>query len=227
MKKYLHSLRMFFGSFHITNIWIFFGMILAIALIYLIPFSTKSFSAADLVSDLSFPLCIIIYCIELLLFNSLYTYVTPTSPGCKYFLSLPDLSEHFRRAIISVNILTLAVNSLMLVLLILVFRCLDISMAFIYINVLLSLIYPAVNNFIGYIRKKEIRIVIIMCLFSIFGFFMGFFSASGEDKLSSFVTENPVLCIIIFADAAAIFAAGMIFSVLMCKKKVGVCYDRT
>lgn len=219
MKQLFHSLRIFTATYTIKMslqiLGMFIGSYVIIALVALLAAGVENISpdsfASGFLTGFVPGMAMFVPAIGAVLLNAVYTYNYPTTPGYKYFHYLHDSAEHFRRAVIAGNIVSLAVGALgTLVTFILGFFMEGIFSPLVAAEV--SLIATGLINFSGLAKNAAVRFGIIMGVCLATGFFMGFTSAAEE----SF--DNTALFVTLIA-AVVICAAGLTYSMLMCRKK--------
>lgn len=223
MKKYVDAFRMFFGRCNLSSMASFIGvmavMVLVVAALEML--SLGSDFTAGMTAGMSIMLAGVIPLTGSIFLNALYAYANPATPGHKYYLSIPDSAEQFRRAVIAANVFALGLGLVLSAIMDGVFTLLhtDISMTYFGLVMLFALL--GLCNFTGYIRNAVIRLVVVCGLFSCTGFAAGFFSADDEEGISlGFLYEKaPWLLFVLAGAALLLFAGGLIYSVAVSRRK--------
>ena len=151
-----------------------------------------------------------------ILLNNLYSYNQPINPGYRYFHSISESALHFKRAIIASNIFSLCITAVFAVISFVVDTFIMGENITLVICISVGLAMPGCINLLGYVKNTLLRLLVVMPICCLGGFFFGF--SSGEDDS---VTVNPIVSVIIIAVCAALYIAGFIYSVRVSEKKWG------
>ncbi len=221
MKDILKSLRIFTAQHTITTlmqvIGIFIGSYVAIALVgtgvmLIEKAEPESFFAGFLAGFIP-GFTVIIPAAGVFFLSAVYNYNMPITPGYKYFHSLHNSDEHFRRAIIGSNIFALLIGALGTG----INAVMQLFIPEIYpiiASPAICLLGAGLMNFSGHIKNSTARFIIIMPMFMGVGFLAGFTASAEEDG----DTIPEAVYIIAILAAAAIYIAGLTFSLLKCRK---------
>lgn len=144
--------------------------------------------------------------------SAIYNYNQPITPGYKYFHSLHDSEEHFKRAIIGANIIALLTGvvgtGINAVLQIFVPEMLNILL-----SPAVCLLGTGLMNFSGHIKNSLVRFIMIMPIFMGVGFLTGYMSSAEEDGE---ILPDTVLIIAVIV-SALVYIAGLVFTLIRCK----------
>ena len=151
-----------------------------------------------------------------ILLNNLYSYNQPINPGYKYFHSISDSALHFKRAIIACNIFALCITAVFTVISFVVDTFIMGENITLVICISVGLAMPGCINLLGYVKNTLLRLLVVMPICCLGGFFFGFSSVEDDS-----VTINPIVSAIIIAVCAALYIAGFIYSVRVSEKKWG------
>ena len=158
MKKYIQSYRLFFGNCQIRSIVSFAavisGLTVLCGIIGCFPMNEFLTGLAEGVSTM---------------LSSLYQYLSPVTPGHKYYASLPDGAAHFRRAIAAGNLFGIITGLGLIALISVAYKLIGINNNFVFFGVMLLFIAAGVCNFTGFIRNNTARIIVMMGVFCGFG----------------------------------------------------------
>lgn len=223
MKKYVSAFRIFFGRCNFSSMAAFLGVMGAMVVIVgvLEILASGGDFTSGMAAGMSIMLAGVVPCAGMIFINSLYTYANPATPGHKYFISLPDSAEQFRRAVIAANVFSMALGLVLLAVMYGVFTLLRLDASMSLFGLLLLLLEVGMCNFAGYIRNLGARVAVIVPVMCGTGFAAGFLS-SDDDNAFSFGTlyeQKPWLVFILFGAALLLFAAGLVYSVAVCRRK--------
>lgn len=221
MKDILKSLRIFTARYTIKNIIMVFGVFfVCYAVVALLGTGIMIMEKEDPESFFSgfgsgfmVGITVLIPAAGVGLLSAIYSYNMPITPGYKYFHSLHNSDEHFRRAVIGGNIFALLIGALGTVLNA-VMHIFIPDMYNIIVSPVICLLGVGLINFSGYIKNNTARIFAIMPMFLCVGFLAGFTSSAEKDG----DTIPEAVYIIAIIAAAAIYIAGLTFSLLKCRK---------
>ncbi len=221
MKKILNSMRIFTAQYTVTTMLQVLGIFMvgyvAITLIAVI------FGGLEAISDDSFfagflsgfipGFTVIIPAAGAFLLAGIYNCNMPITPGYKYFHGIHDSENHFRRALIGANIISLFMGALgTLINYIASFFVEDMYSPMLSVGV--CLLATGIMNFSGHCKNTTLRFILMMPIFMGVGFFVGFSSAAEEDG-----DKIPMeILYIAVAIVAVIYIAGLIFTLTKCKK---------
>lgn len=224
MKKYVNAFRMFFGRSNFSSMaWFLVVMSCMIIMVAVLEVSAAGGDfTAGMTAGMSIMLSGVIPLTGLIFLNAIFAYANPATPGHKYFLSVPDSDEKFRRAVIAANVFSLVLGLVLSAVVFGVFSLLhiDISMTFFGLVMLFALL--GLSNFTGYIRNIAVRLIVVCGLFSCTGFAAGFFSTTDEEDDISFsmLYEKAPWALFVLAGAAVLlFAGGFIYAAAVSKRK--------
>lgn len=223
MKKYVNAFRMFFGRCNLSSMASFLGimagMIIIVAVLEML--SLGGDFTSGMTAGMSIMMAGVIPLTGMIFLNALYAYANPATPGHKYYLSIPDSAEQFRRAVIAANVFSLVLGLVLSAIMDGVFTLLhtDISMTYFGLVMLFALL--GLCNFTGYIRNMAVRLIVVCGLFSCTGFAAGFFSADDEEGISlhTLYEKAPWLLFVLAGAALLLFAAGLVYSVAVSRRK--------
>lgn len=225
MKKYIQSYRLFFGNCQIRSIVSFAAVISGLTVLCGIIgcFPVNEF-LSGLAQGISTMLSSLSAVFGLIFMNALYQYLSPVTPGHKYYASLPDGAVHFRRAIAAGNLFGIITGLGLLVLISVAYKLIGINNNFVFFGVTLLLIAAGVCNFTGFIRNNTARIIVMMGVFCGFGFLAGFLTDAGEDEgttgLDSLFSSVGIT-VTVGVVSVVVFAAGLIYALTVAEKKWG------
>ena len=151
-----------------------------------------------------------------MLLSNLYSYNQPINPGYRYFHSISESALHFKRAIIASNIFSLCITAVFAVISFVVDTFIMGENITLVICISVGLAMPGCINLLGYVKNTLLRLLVVMPICCLGGFFFGF--SSGEDDS---VTVNPIASAIIIAVCAALYITGFIYAVRVSEKKWG------
>ena len=150
MKKYIQSFRLFFGNCQIRSIVSFAavisGLTVLCGIIGCFPMNEFLTGLAEGVSTMLSSLSAVF---GLIFMNALYQYLSPVTPGHKYYASLPDGAAHFRRAIAAGNLFGIITGLGLLALISVAYKLIGINNNFVFFGVTLLFIAAGVCNFMG------------------------------------------------------------------------------
>lgn len=152
-----------------------------------------------------------------MLLNNLYSYNQPINPGYKYFHSIGDSALHFKRAIIGCNIFALCITAVFSLISFVVDTFIMGENLTLVICISVGLAMQGGINLLAYVRNTMLRLLMIMPICALAGFFFGI--SSGEEEES--VTINPIVSVIVIGVSTALFIAGFIYAVKTGEKKWG------
>ncbi len=224
MKKYVNAFRMFFGRCNLSTMVSFLavmaGMIIMVA--GLETATAGGDFTAGMTAGMSIMLAGVIPLTGLIFLNALYAYANPATPGHKYFLSIPDSAEQFRRAVIAANVFSLALGLVLSAVMCVVFTLLHIDFGMTYFGLVILFALLGMCNFTGYVRNIAVRLVVICGLFAFTGFAAGFFSAGDDEEeitLGMLYEKAPWLVFVLAGTALLLFAAGLVYSIAVSRRK--------
>lgn len=225
MKKYIQSFRVFFGSCQIRSMLIFAVIIAGTAILCGILSALPVNDLLDgFMQGVSSMMSAMSAVFGIIFLNALYQYISPVTPGYKYYRSLPDGAAHFRRAIAAGNILGI-LSGLVLITLVSAFNVLiRVDNGSSLFGIVLLFLAAGVCNLTGYVRNNTARIIAMMGVLCLFGFSAGFLDGSGEaDGFTAleFLSQNIVTVIAAGAIAVTVFLAGFIYALRAAEKKWG------
>lgn len=225
MKKYIQSFRLFFGSAQIRSLVIFSAVIIGVTtlcgLTAFFPVNDFLIGFGQGVSSMLGAICAIF---GLIFLNATYQYLSPAIPGHKYFASLPDGAKHFRRAIAVGNAVGIVVGLALISLISIVYALLGVDMGIVLFSSSLLFVETGVCDLTGYIRNNTARVLAMLGVTCLFGFFMGFTDGMNEaDGISAIqmLMKDPGIIAAVMGVSAAVFIAGLIYSLAMAEKKWG------
>lgn len=228
MKKYIQSFRLFFGNCQIRSIVTSTAVIAGLTVLcgLLSCFPVNEF-LSGLAQGISAMLSSMSAVFGLIFMNALYQYLSPVTPGHKYYASLPDGAVHFRRAIAAGNLFGVCFGLVFLALIGAVQKLIGVDTNFVFFGVMLLFISTGVCNFTGFIRNNTARIIAMMGVFCLFGFLAGIFGfltdageeegTTGLDSLFSSVGITVIVGVV----SVVVFAAGVIYALTVAEKKWG------
>ena len=157
---------------------------------------------------------ILVPMLAMVILNGVFAALNPMAQGYKYFHSLPNGAEHFRRALICANLVSVLAcvvwglvmipvngligNSFM--------SCIDIA---------LGLVMLGTINITGFSGKLWARLIGIVPICLGFGFAGGLTVAMSEDG----ETIDAVFVVIMMAVCLVVFFVGLVYALLNAKKK--------
>ena len=224
MKKYVQSFRLFFGSCPMKSLAIFFGVMIGFIAVFAIPMTIgESGFLAGFIREISSMLAILIPMAGGIFLNSLYTYINPATPGYKHFASVPDIAGHFRRAIVSTNVLFLLIGAVLLGITAVVYSLLGLDCGIIFSGIIVLFVDSAVCNFVGYLKSTSARMLAAIITLCIFGFISGFSAGASEEEgsLANLIAEHLTAAVILTVIAAAVYTASLIYTLKACERKWG------
>ena len=228
MRKYIQSFRIFFGSCQIRAMLIFTAIIAGTAILcgvlsalpinaFLDGFMQGVYSMMSAMSAV----------FGIIFLNALYQYISPLTPGYKYFKSLPDGAAHFRRAIAAGNILGILSGLVLIACVSVFFLLIGVDNGSSLFGLVLLFLATGVCNLTGFIRNSTWRIIAMMGVLCLFGFSAGFLDGSGEadgNTALDLLSQNIGIIGIVIAVgtiAVAVFLAGFIYAIRVAEKKWG------
>lgn len=152
--------------------------------------------------------------LAMVILNVVFAALNPMAQGYKYFHSLPNGAEHFRRALICANLVS-------------VLACVVWGLVMIPINgligntfmscidIALGLVMLGTINITGFSGKMWARLIGIVPICLGFGFAGGFTVAMAEDG----ETIDAVFVVIMMAVCLVVFIVGLVYALLNAKKK--------
>lgn len=228
MKKYIQSYRLFFGNCQIRSIVSFAavisGLTVLCGIIGCFPMNEFLTGLAEGVSTMLSSMSAVF---GLIFMNALYQYISPVTPGHKYYASLPDGAAHFRRAIAAGNLFGIVSGLGLLVLISAAYMLFGIEQNMVFFWLSLMFLATGVCNITGFIRNNTVRIISIMGVLCLFGFlsgFFGFLDDSGEEEGTTaigFLFNNMGMVLTIGIVSIGVFAAGLIYALAVAEKKWG------
>lgn len=228
MKKYLQSFRLFFGNCQTRSMLIYAAVIVGFTLLCgiaeALPLNGLLSGFAQGVSSMMGATSAVF---GLIFLNALYQYLSPTTPGYKYYRSLPDGAVHFRRAVIAANILGILSGLVLLAVVSGICAIVGIDSGLMFFGIALLLLTTGVCNLTGFIRNNTARVLCLMGTLMLFGFLAGFFGFFGdqaeEDGMTSlqYLLENKGMTLTVCGVSAAVFAVGIIYALTVAEKKWG------
>ncbi len=223
MKKYVSSFRLFFGRCSLTSMISFLAAMAAIILIVAVleVFAAGGDFITGMKDGMSVMLAGVVPTTGIIFLSTVYTYANPATPGHKYYVSVPDSAEHFRRAIIAANLFSLALGALLIAVMNLIFLPMRVGGGMAFYGFVLILAVMGLCNFTGYIKNTAARIAVITSTMCFTGFAAGFLGADvdDEDSFSALIMDNPWLPWAVLGTAALVFAGGFVYSVAVSRKK--------
>lgn len=157
---------------------------------------------------------IVVPVISMVLMNGIFSAINPIAQGYKYYHSLPQGAEHFRRAVICGNLLSF-ILCLLWALVMIPLGTFVGNPLIVLMDLYFGFLGLGIINLTGFTVKGWIRIVGMVPIFVLAGFAAGFTAAMTEDG----ETINPVIIAVLLAVSIAAFAAGFVFSLVNAKKK--------
>ncbi len=224
MKKYVQSFRLFFGSCPMKSLAVFFGVMTGFIAVFAMPMTIgESDFLAGFIQGISSMLAILIPMAGVIFLNSLYTYINPATPGYKYFASVPDIAGHFKRAIVTTNVLFLLIGAVLLGVTAVVYSLLGLDCGIIFPGIIVLFVDSAVCNFAGYLKSMSARMIAIMITLCTFGFISGFSIGASEEEgsLSNLIAGHLTAAVILTVIAAAVYTASLIYTLKVCERKWG------
>lgn len=228
MKKYIQSFRLFFGNCQIRSIVSFAavisGLTVLCGILCYFPVNESLYGMFQVISSMMGAICAVFGMIFL---NALYQYLSPMTPGHKYYASLPDGAAHFRRAIAAGNVFGIGSGLVLLVLISAAYMLFGIEQNMVFFWLSLMFLATGVCNITGFIRNNTVRIISIMGVLCLFGFlsgFFGFLDDSGEEEGTTaigFLFNNMGMVLTIGIVSIGVFAAGLIYALAVAEKKWG------
>ncbi|MGN1109623.1 MAG: hypothetical protein ACI4RK_09625 [Oscillospiraceae bacterium] len=224
MKKYVNAFRMFFGRCNLSSMAAFLGtMAVMVLIVAALEFMTAGGDfTAGMTAGMSIMLAGVIPLTGSIFLNALYAYANPATPGHKYYLSIPDSAEQFRRAVIAANVFSLALGLVLSAIMDGVFTLLHTDISITYFGLVMLFALLGLCNFSGYIRNTVVRLLVVCGLFSCTGFAAGFFSADNDEEgitFSYLYEKAPWLLFVLAGTAVLLFAAGLAYSVAVSRRK--------
>lgn len=222
MKKYVNAFRMFFGRSNLSSMATFLiTMAVMIVIVGALEFLTSGDFTAGMTAGMSIMLSAVVPLTGIIFVNALYSYANPATPGHKYFLSLPDSAEQFRRAVIAANVFTLGLGAALSAVLYGVFSLIRADIGLSFFGLVIFFAVLGICNFTGYFRNVAVRVLIISGSMGLTGFGAGFLSAGDEDEISftEILQKFPCLMWAMLGTALLLFAAGLVYSVAVSRGK--------
>ena len=222
MKKYVNAFRVFFGKCNMTGMASFLiTMAVMIAIVGALEYFTSGDFTEGMTAGMSIMLAAVVPLTGMLFLNALYSYANPATPGHKYFLSMPDSAEQFRRAVIAANVFALALGAVLSAVLYGVFSLLRADVGVSIFGQVIFFADLGICNFTGYMRNVAVRIIIICGSMGLTGFTAGFFSAGDEDEISftEIFSKFPWLIGAMLGTAVLLFVGGLVYSIAMSRKR--------
>lgn len=221
MKKILNSLRIFTAQYTVTTLLQILGafcgayVVIAVFGVVFAGFEQVSHDSffAGFLSGFIPGFTVIIPAAGTFLLAGIYNCNMPITPGYKYFHGIHDSENHFRRALIGANIISLFMGALgTLINYIASFFVEDMYSPMLSVGV--CLLATGIMNFSGHCKNSTLRFVLMMPIFVGVGFFVGFSTAAEEDG-----DKIPMeILYIALAVVAVIYIAGLIFTFTKCRK---------
>lgn len=177
---------------------------------------SEEFNATEFFSGFLPGFGIIVPMLTIVLLNGVFNAINPTAQGYKYFHSIADGGRHFRRALITVNALSVLLCALWSALLIPFAAWLfpEISPVVIILDSFIGLMMTGYIDFAGFSDKLIIRLAGIGFICAFLGFVMGFSVALEDDgKIPDWIFWAGMgICV-------AVFVGGFIYAMLNAEKK--------
>ena len=227
MKKYIQSLRLFFGRVPLRQMMIFPAVVAFFVVLFaglnLITSNGDFINGMfEGISSMIGPVAAMMGIMQLIaVYNSCYHEV----PGYKYFRSVPNSGVQLSRGIIAANALSIISGIAMLALTFVMLRMVNADVSGIILGALLLPVATGICNFTGFLKRRSTKMLVLIGILSMTGFAAGFCvgaSEDGEPTIMEMFMQNCLPFVGILAAGLVIFAAGLIFAVNYAKKKWGV-----
>lgn len=222
MKKYVNAFRIFFGRCDLSGMLSFIVVmgVMALGVAALEFLSDGGDFTAGMSAGMSIMLSGVIPLTGMIFLSALYTYANPATPGHKFFLSVPDSAEQFRRAVIAANVFSLALGLVLLAVMCGLYTLLQVDITMTYFGLVMLFALLGLCNFSGYIRNTVVRVLLISGLFGGTGFSAGFIVGDSEEQSFCVINEKfPWLIYVLVGAAVLLFVGGFIYSVAVSKRK--------
>ncbi len=217
MREMFRSFRIFTGGFTIKNVLqsglafvVVFG---AMSLLSLIEVPEESFMAGFFASFIP-AFGMFVPLLGAFLINAVYMYNLPITAGYKYFHSMRDGEKRYVQAILAANIIALIVMIVAVALHFGAFALIGKGVTPTY-SAAIAMIAIGLLNLIGNTQRQWLRFVLMMPLFMLAGGFFGYSAAMAEDG----ERIPDIVMWIALAVAAAVYAAGLIYTLAVSAKK--------
>ena len=219
MKQYIKSFRIFAVPQVITSVLGGgVGACVGIAIVFLLNLLSASGADDDFrngfLAGFMPSVGIVVPVISMVLMNGIFSAINSIAQGYKYFHSMPQGAEHFRRAVICGNLLSL-ILCLLWALVMIPLGTFVGNPLIVLMDLYFGFLGLGIINLTGFNIKGWIRIVGMVPIFLLAGFSAGFTAAMTEDG----ETISPVIIISILVFSLAVFAVGFVFSLVNAKKK--------
>lgn len=223
MSRYADSMRLFLGRRFWRKPVVFFCMIAALiaaaALIrYLLPVESDFASGFTTgVMSMCGSMAPMIGVVDLYV---LYSAVHAETPGYKYFVSVPDMGVHFKRAAVISNVMVMVQGVVLLTLFYLICRW-EWLLVIGFADLLLM---TGFANIICILRKQVNRLALVMAALVLTGFLDGFFSSVQQDEpdfYATFSSEHSWVVPVVLAVSVAVYAAGLVVTLTWSRRKWG------
>lgn len=157
---------------------------------------------------------ILVPMLAMVILNGVFAALNPMAQGYKYFHSLLGGAEHFKRALICANLVS--VLACVVWGLVMIPINLYIGNTFMScIDIALGLVMLGIIDITGFSGKMWVRLLGILPVLFVFGFAGGFTVAMSEDG----ETIDAVFVVIMMAVSLVVFFAGLVYALLNAKKK--------
>lgn len=223
MSRYADSMRLFLGRRFWVKPVVFFGMIAvlitAAALVQCFMPADNDFASGFTAGIMSMcgSMAPMIGVVDLFV---LYNAVHSESPGYKYFVSVPDMGVHFKRAAVISNVMVMVQGVVLLTLFYLICRW-EWLLVIGFADLLLM---TGFANIICILRKQVNRLALVMAALVLTGFLDGFFSSVHQDEpglYATFTAEHPWVVPVVLAVSVAVYAAGLVVTLTWSRRKWG------
>ena len=222
MSRYFDSMRLFSGRRFWIRPVVFFGIIAvmdAAAALLLCFAPTNDFLSgfATGIMGMSWSMAPMIGVVDLFV---LYNAVHSESPGYKYFVSVPDMGVHFKRAAVISNVMVMVQGVVLLTLFYLICRW-EWLLVIGFADLLLM---TGFANIICILRKQVNRLALVMAALVLTGFLDGFFSSVQQDEpdfYATFSSEHSWVVPVVLAVSVAVYAAGLVVTLTWSRRKWG------
>ncbi len=217
MKEMLRSFRIFTAQYTLKvmlqTVLIMLGIYAVVSGLSFISFDGSDFGEGFLMGFLPSFSMVIPICGSFML-NAIYSYNMQINPGYKYMHSIKDSGKKYVQAIIVGNMLSLVILGIAMFIIWTMTTFLDVALPP-ALSAVLAFAVLSMINFTGNAKKQWIRILAIMPLFVLVGFFSGFSSAAEHDN-------NPIPEFVVWiclAVAVVAFIASLIYTIKTSEKK--------
>ena len=136
---------------------------------------------------------------------------------------MPDIAGHFRRALVSTNVLFLLIGAVLLAITAVVYSLLGLDCGIIFFGIIVLFVESAVCNFVGYLKSTSARMLATIIALSTFGFISGFSAGASEEEgsLANLIAGHLTAAVILTIIAAIVYAASLIYTLRACERKWG------